>query len=24
VKAFGGQRMRVPVVTDMAEKMFGA
>ena len=24
VKAFGGQRMRIPVVTDMAEKMFGA
>ena len=24
VKAYGGQRMRVPVVTDMAEKMFGA
>jgi uncharacterized membrane protein len=23
VKAFGGQRMRIPVVTDMAEKMFG-
>jgi|ERR1700682_564193 len=24
VKAFGNQRMRIPVVTDMAEKMFGA
>jgi uncharacterized membrane protein len=24
VKAFGGQRMRIPVITDMAEKMFGA
>jgi uncharacterized membrane protein len=24
VKAFGGQRMRIPVVTDMAEKMFGS
>lgn len=24
VKAFGGQRMRIPIVTDMAEKMFGA
>ena len=24
VKAFGGQRMRVPVVTDLAEKMFGS
>jgi uncharacterized membrane protein len=23
VKAFGGQRMRLPVITDMAEKMFG-
>ncbi len=24
VKAFGGQRMRIPVVTDLAEKMFGS
>lgn len=24
VKAFNGQRMRIPVVTDLAEKMFGA
>ena len=23
VKAFGGTRMRVPVITDMGEKMFG-
>jgi uncharacterized membrane protein len=23
VKAFNGQRMRIPVVTDLAEKMFG-
>jgi uncharacterized membrane protein len=23
VKAFGGQRMRIPLVTDMSEKMFG-